>query len=161
MRSASKLTPRHVHTAQIACTQACLVWALILRLPTSITTIFGRSGISFLKREGWFWKAQIFPFSPKSPIAFEKSTFFEFMLKSCKFRKTRDRSHSADPKRDCPRGGQIQPAWGFLAILFPSCCPTCRQLPGRHRCVPTGKHSPHPKDCPGLGDPHTLKLRTN
>ena len=161
MRSASKLTPRHVHTAQIACTQACLVWALILRLPTSINTIFGRSGISFLRREGWFWKAWIFAFSPNSFTALKNQHLLNLCWNLANFAKTRDRSHSADPKRDCPRGGQIQPAWGFLAILFPSCCPTCRQLPGRHCCVPTGKHSPHPKDCPGLGDPHTLKLRTN
>ena len=159
MRSASKLTPRHVHTAQISlypslpCLSTHSAAAYIDK--HDFWTIW-----NFIFEEGWMILESVeICFFAKFP--FEESTFFEFMLKSCKFRKTRDRSHSADPKRDCPRGGQIQPSWGFLAILFPCCHPTCRQLPGRHRCVPTGKHSPHPKDCPGLGDPHTLKLRTN
>lgn len=36
--------------------------------------------------------------------------------------------------------------------------PTCRAWEGRHRCYRTGKHPPRPKDCPGLGDPNTLKI---
>ena len=35
--------------------------------------------------------------------------------------------------------------------------PTCRQVGEGRRRYRTGKHSPRVKDCPGLGDPNTLK----